>query len=237
MKNKIIALVLCSVLLFASLAIGTAATEKDIFTLSNMPEGATFEMIEYPLKDISSEYIEEMFDGVFYDASLYGAYKASLSDADGLAIAFTESMALTINIGEGQADTEVFVFHVKENTGDAYAAVPTKRNGADLVISGKDFAAISGDIIVVMTSNKSLMTGPEYTWVPAAICAGVAVIAITVSVLVVKKKSSKQTITDKKQKSTPRGVLFLFSFSYDPMNKKVVQMHSASEPLCVSKII
>lgn len=196
MKNKIIAFALSAVLLFAALAVGAAAAGKDTFTLSNMPEGATFEMTEYPLKDISREYIEEMFDGVFYDASLYGAYKASLSDADGLDVAFTESMALTINIGEGQADTEVFVFCVDEGTGNAYAPVPAERNGADLVISGKDFAAISGDIIVVMTSNKSLMTGPEYIWVPAAICAGVAVIAITVSVLVVKKKSSKQTITD-----------------------------------------
>lgn len=196
MKNKITSILLSAVLLFAFLTLGVAAAEKDTFSLSNKPEGAAFEMTEYPLKDISSEYIETMFDGVFYDASLYGAYKAALTDADGLAIAFTDDMSLTINIGEDHYDTEVFVFSVDEGTGNASAIVAGERNGADLVISGKDFAAMSGDIIVVMTSNKSLMASPEYTWIPAVICAGVAVIAITVSVLVVKKKSSKATITD-----------------------------------------
>jgi len=105
-------------------------------------------------------------------------------------------MVLTINIGEDRYDTEVFVFSVDEGTGNASLVVSSERDGADLVISGKEFAAMSDDIIVVMTSNKSLMTGPEYTWIPAVVCACVAVIAITVSVLVVKKKSSKETITD-----------------------------------------
>ena len=196
MKNKITALVLCAVLLFAFLALGVAATENDTFTLSNTPEGAAFEMAKYPLKEISKNYIDDMFDGVFYDASLYGAYKATLTDADGLPLAFTEDMALTINIGEDRYDTEVFVFSVDEGTGNASLVVSSERDGADLVISGKEFAAMSDDIIVVMTSNKSLMTGPEYTWIPAVVCACVAVIAITVSVLVVKKKSSKETITD-----------------------------------------
>jgi len=196
MKNKITALVLCAVLLFAFLALGVAATENNTFTLSNTPEGAAFEMAKYPLKEISKNYIDDMFDGVFYDASLYGAYKATLTDADGLPLAFTEDMVLTINIGEDRYDTEVFVFSVDEGTGNASLVVSSERDGADLVISGKEFAAMSDDIIVVMTSNKSLMTGPEYTWIPAVVCACVAVIAITVSVLVVKKKSSKETITD-----------------------------------------
>ena len=167
-----------------------------MFKISIAPEGAVFEATEYELKEESKAYIDEMFDGVFYDATFYGAYKASLTDAEGLGIAFTEDMSIIVNIGDELYNTEIFVFSINESTGAASAIVAATRVDADLIIAGDDFAAISGDIIVVMTSNKSLMVGPEYTIIPAVICAGVAVIAIVVSVLVVKKKSSKETITN-----------------------------------------
>ncbi len=198
MKNKIIAFLLSATLLLASLAIGVGAAElkSEVFTLTT-DENVTFEMKKYDLPEESEKHINDMFDKLLYDATVYGAYTASLTDADGLSVAFTnENMDVAVNIGEDLYDTEIFVFSINENTGIASPVVKSERNGANLIIKAEDFAPISGNIIVVMTSNKSLMTGPEYTVIPAIICAGVAVIAITVSVLVVKKKSSKETITD-----------------------------------------
>lgn len=198
MKSKIIALLLSAALIFTCLTVGTYAAElkSEVFTLTTTEENLTFEMKKYDLPDESRNFINTMFDKTLYDATVYDAYKASLSDADGLAVAFTEDMDVTINIGDSYFDTEIFVFAVNENSGIASGILAATRNGADLTIEGEAFKPVSGDIIVVMTSNKSLMTGPEYTLIPAIICAGVAVIAITVSVLVVKKKSSKETITD-----------------------------------------
>jgi hypothetical protein len=196
MKNKITSLLLSAVLLLAFLALGVSATEANVIKLANTPEGAVFEITEYALKEESKAYIDEMFDGVIYDASVYGAYKASLTDADGLGIAFTEDMNVIVNIGDDRYNTEIFVFSIDETTGVASAIVASERDGADLIIKGEDFATISGDIIVVMTSNKNLMAGPEYTIVPAVICACVAVVAVVVSVLVVKKKLSKEVITN-----------------------------------------
>lgn len=198
MKNKIIALLLSATLLFMCLATGASAVSltSEVFTLNTTNENLTFEMKKYDLPEESENHINGMFDKTLYDATIYGAYKASLTDADGLSVAFTDSMDVAVNIGEDLYDTEIFVFSINESTGVASTVIECERNGANLIIKGKDFAAMSGDIIVVMTSNKSLMTGPEYTIIPAIICAGVAVIAITVSVLVVKKKSSKETITD-----------------------------------------
>jgi hypothetical protein len=196
MKNKIIVFMLSAMILLASLAIGVGAAnlKSDVFTLT-ADETLIFEMKKCELPTESADYINSMFDKTFYDATIYGAYNASLSDADGLAVAFTNGMDVSINIGEDLYDTEVFVFAIDKNSGKASPVLKSERDGANLIIKGEDFAPISDDIIVVMTSNQSLMTGPEYTYIPAAVCAGVAVIAITVSVLVVKKKSSKETIT------------------------------------------
>ena len=196
MKNKITSLLLSAALLLAFLALGVSAAEANVLKLANTPEGAVFEITEYVLKEESKAYIDEMFDGVIYDASVYGAYKTSLTDADGLGIAFTEDMKVIVNIGDDRYNTEIFVFSINETTGAASAIIASERDGADLIIKGEDFAAISGDIIVVMTSNKNLMAGPEYTIVPAVICACVAVVAVAVSVLVVKKKLSKEIITN-----------------------------------------
>jgi hypothetical protein len=197
MKNKIIAFLLSATLILVCLATGASAAShtSEVFTLT-ADEGLIFEMKKYDLPAESKDHINNMFDKTVYDATVFDAYKASLTDADGLSVAFTSDMDVAVNIGEDLFDTEIFVFSISENSGIASAVLKSERDGANLIIKGEDFAPVSDDIIVVMTSNKSLMTGPEYTVIPAAVCAGVAVIAITVSVIVVKKKSSKETITD-----------------------------------------
>lgn len=199
MKNKITAIIISAALLLASLTLAVfadgATLSSDVFTLKNVAENTTFTMAKEELKDESLLFIDDMFDTKFYNASLYGAYTASLVDADGLAVGFTEEMDVTVNIGDEYFDTEIFVFSIDKVSGVASPVVNATRDGANLTISGKDFAAMSDDIIVVMTSNKSLMTGPEYTIIPAAVCAGVALVAIIVSVVVVKKKAGRETIT------------------------------------------
>jgi len=195
MKNKIIALLLSAALLLAGLATCVSATgEKltsDIFSTVSTAENMSFEMTEYALVDEAKEYINTMFDKFANNASFYGAYKASLK-VDNEDVPFTENMDVTVNIGEEYSETEIFVFAINESSGVATGKISCVRKGANFTISGEDFSAISGDIIVIMTG----VTEPIYTIVPAAICAGVALIAIIASVLVVKKKSSKETITD-----------------------------------------
>ena len=202
MKNKIIVFMLSAMILLASLAIGvyadevksevftlTTSIDKLTFELTTTKENSTFAVEKYNLLDDSKTYIDTMFDKTFYDAEVYGAYTVSPTDSADLSVTFT------IKLNDILYDTEVFVFAIDKNSGKATPVLKSERDGANLIIKGEDFAPVSDDIIVVMTSNQSLMTGPEYTYIPAAVCAGVAVIAITVSVLVVKKKSSKETIT------------------------------------------
>ena len=194
MKNKIIALILSAALLLACFTLGvSAAGEKltsGVFSTSSVQENTEFEMATCSLPDEAKEYINEMFDKFAYDASFYGAYKASLK-VDGVDAAFSGDMDVTINIGD-YPQTEIFIFAVNEGTGVPTARIDCVRDGSNFTVDGEAFSAVSGDIIVVMTG----VTAPIYTIVPAVICACVALIAIITSVLVVKKKSSKETITD-----------------------------------------
>jgi hypothetical protein len=199
MKNKILALILSAVLLLASFTLSIYASEDDIFSISGASETVTLEMKEISLHEETKKYINDnLFDGLFYDASIYGAYTASLKDGN-ISAEFTSDMSITINIGDEHSDTEVFVFGLipnpEKNSFSPTRIIEGERDGANLVINGEDFAEISDVTIVVMTSNKPLMTGPEFTWIPAAVCGGVALLAIVISIVLVKKKNKRNVIT------------------------------------------
>ena len=199
MKNKIIALIISAVLLLASLAVCVSATEGITFSITGAPENSTFEMVEITLSDAAKNDINERFDAFAGDASFYGAYKPSLKDSEGLSFYFTEEMDVTISIGEEFTDTEIFLFYIHtigaDGSGTPSAEIKCVRNGSDFTVSGEDFKAMTANpdnIVVVMTRAIS----PMHTIVPAVICASVALIAIIASVVVVKKKASRDNITD-----------------------------------------
>jgi hypothetical protein len=195
MKNKIIALIISATLLLASLTVGVFAAgetlKSGVFSLNGASEGTYFAMSRVELPSESVEFIETMFDKFAYDANLYGAYKASLTK-DGDAVSFTDDMSVTITLASSYDESEIFLFNINEGNGASSARIDGTREGNKLTISGKDFASLSDGIIVVMTAS----TAPEYTIVPAVICAGIALVSIIVSVVVVRKKDSKESITD-----------------------------------------
>ncbi len=199
MKNKILALILSAVLLLASFTLSIYASEDDIFSISGANENVTLTIEKLSLSEETKKYInDKLFDGLFYDASIYDAYTASLKDGN-ISAEFTSDMSITITIGEEFYDTEVFVFGMipnpETNTAKPTPIIEGKRDGANLIINGEDFAELSDTIIVVMTSNKPLMTGPEFTWIPAVVCGGVALLAIVISIVLVKKKNKRNVIT------------------------------------------
>lgn len=195
MKNKILALVISAFLLIAVLTANVFAAgetlKSGIFSLTGASEGASFQMSALTLPDESVEYIETVFDKFAFEAEFVGAYTASLTVA-GEPASFTNDMTLTLTLGSQYNEAEVFLVGINAGNGSVSAKVDCVRNGSEVTVSGEKFAAISGDIIVVMAST----TAQSYIVVPAAICAGVAVIAIIVSVVIVKKKASKEGITD-----------------------------------------
>lgn len=200
MKNKITAIIICAALLLSCLTLGVFATgapltlTSGIFTLETAAENAEFSMADAGLVEITTEHFDKCFDSGKYDASYYGAYRASLL-VDGISAAFTEAMDVTITLGEEYAEKEIFVFYITD-AGTASPKVNAVQNGASLTVDGKDFAAMSGNIIVVMTSNQSINAEPASPVIPAVICAAVALVAIVASVLVVKKKSTSGSIVE-----------------------------------------
>lgn len=201
MKNKIIVLIISAALLLACLPLAVFAEGEtlysDPFKITSPQENTTFRMREIDLSEISNtpekskKYINEMFDTLGYDASFYGAYKASLF-IDNNEVPFTDDIDVTINIGDEYTETDVFIFSIDPRTGIASAKAPCEKDGTNFTVSGEDFADMSDDIIIVMTG----VTASKYTVIPAVICASVALIAIIASVMLVKRKASKETITE-----------------------------------------
>ena len=195
MKNKVLALVISAFLLIAVLTANVFAAgetlKSGIFSLTGASEGTSFQMSTLTLPDESVEYLEDAFDKFALDSEFVGAYTASLT-AEGAPASFTKDMTLTITLGSQYNEAEIFLVGINTGNGSVSTKINCVRNGSEVTVPTEDFAAISGDIIVVMAST----TSPGYTVVPAAICAGVAVIAIIVSVVIVKKKASKEGITD-----------------------------------------
>ncbi|MBQ9746602.1 MAG: hypothetical protein IJW21_07235 [Clostridia bacterium] len=200
MKNKITALIICAAMLFAILTLGVCATgaplslTSGIFTIINTTENTEFSMADAELSQVTTDYFDTSFDSGKYDATYYGAYRASLL-VDGIAAAFTGNMDVTLTLGDEYAEKEIFVFYIT-NEGTASPKVEAVQEGASLTISGEDFAAMSGNIIVVMTSNQSVNAEPASPIVPAVICAAVALVAIVASVIVVKKKNTGSSIIE-----------------------------------------
>ena len=201
MKNKIIAFAVSTALLLASLSLFAFATgaplsvSSGVFTLETTAENLEFTMADAGLAEVTTNYFDTAFDSNGCDASYYGAYRASLSDADGLALPFTSEMKVRISLGEEYAEKEIFVFYITDAL-TASEKVDAVSNAASITISGEDFAAMSNNIIVVMTSTKSAPAEPASPIVPAVICASVALVAIVASVMVVKNKNGKNSIVD-----------------------------------------
>ena len=193
MKNKIIAFAVSTALLLASLSLFAFATgaplsvSSGVFTLETTAENLEFTMADAGLAEVTTNYFDTAFDSDGCDASL--------SDADGLALPFTSEMKVLISLGEEYAEKEIFVFYITD-AGTASEKVDAVSNAASITISGEDFAAMSNNIIVVMTSTKSAPAEPASPIVPAVICASVALVAIVASVMVVKNKNGKNSIVD-----------------------------------------
>lgn len=191
MKNRIITYIISALLIFTCFATNSFAEDKSsIFTVENT-DGYKTEFIAEPLEEVTVNFFNECFDKGSYNAEFYGAYRASITEND-IPVAFTDNMNVTINLGEEYAEKEIFVFYITNGTVSEF--VDGVREGSSFTISGKDFSAISNNIIVVMTSNKNAMTGIGYTVIPAVICAGVALVAIVGSVFVIKNKSKHENI-------------------------------------------
>ncbi|MBQ8404035.1 MAG: hypothetical protein IJX55_06380 [Clostridia bacterium] len=199
--KKIICILLSALLLctgFAMSAFAVTAYPSTVggntFKLNTNSESAIiFEMTDANLEDITIDYFNKIaFDTNKYDATYYGAYRASLT-VDGEAGDFTEEMTVSFGMNENCADKEIFVFYVTPEI-TISEKVPFTREGTTITIKGEDFEKMADRIIVVMTGEKiAPSTSPL---IPAAICVGVALIAIAISIIVVKRKKANAGIIE-----------------------------------------
>jgi hypothetical protein len=164
------------------------------FNLNTTSESAIlFEMTDANLEDITIDYFNEIaFDTNKYDATFYGAYRASLT-VDGEAGDFTEEMTVSFGMNENCVNKEIFVFYVTPEI-TISEKVSITREGTLITISGEDFEKMADRIIVVMTGEEiAPSTSPA---IPALICVGVALIAIAVSIIVIKRKKDNAGIVE-----------------------------------------
>ncbi len=200
--KKIICILLSALLLCTSFAISAFAATSysstvggNTFKLNTTSESEiVFEMTDANLEDITIDYFNKIaFDTNRYDATYYGAYRASLT-VDGQAdAAFSEEMSVSFGMNENCADKEIFVFYVTPEI-TISEKVPFTREGTTITISGDDFEKMADRIIVVMTGEEiAPSTSPI---IPAAICVGVAIVAIVISIIVVKRKKANAGIVE-----------------------------------------
>lgn len=196
MKNKIISIAICAALLLSCFAMcvcaeGGSTYSSGIFTLTTPAantENVTFTMTDAGLSQITVDYFNTAFDNGDYDATFYGAFRASLS-VDGADTAFTNDMSVTAKLGDAYANNEIFIFYITDSS-TASDCVSLTRSAGNAAINGADFEAMSDNIIVVMTSNQPLAVNTVSPLVPTCICVGVAIVAIAVTVILVKRKNA-----------------------------------------------
>ena len=197
MKNKIISIAICAALLLSCFAMCISADDKTsygsgIFTLSATSENMTFTMTDAGLSQITVDYFNTAFDNGDYDATFYGAFKASLS-VDGADTTFTSDMSVTAKLGDAYANNEIFIFYITDSS-TASDCVTLARNAGNATINGSDFETMSNNIIVIMTSNQPLAANTASPVIPACICAGIALVAIAVTIIFVKRKNGTDSI-------------------------------------------
>lgn len=199
--KKIICILLSALLLCTGFAMSVFAVTSypssvggNTFNLNTTSESAIlFEMTDANLEDITIDYFNEIaFDTNKYDATFYGAYRASLT-VDGEAGDFTEEMTVSFGMNENCVNKEIFVFYVTPEI-TISEKVSITREGTLITISGEDFEKMADRIIVVMTGEEiAPSTSPA---IPALICVGVALIAIAVSIIVIKRKKDNAGIVE-----------------------------------------
>ncbi|MBQ7291047.1 MAG: hypothetical protein IJW76_04900 [Clostridia bacterium] len=199
--KKIICVFLSALLICTSFAISTfalttypSAVGGNTFKLNTDSESdIVFEMTDANLEDITIDYFNKIaFDTNKYDATYYGAYRASLT-VDGEAGDFTDEMTISFGMNENCADKEIFVFYVTPEI-TISEKVPFTREGTTITINGNDFEKMADRIIVVMTGEE--IAPPASPLIPALICVCVALVAIAVSIIVVKKKKANAGIVE-----------------------------------------
>ena len=199
--KKIICILLSALLLCTGFAMSAFAVTSypssvggNTFNLNTTSESTIlFEMTDANLEDITIDYFNEIaFDTNKYDATFYGAYRASLT-IDGEAGDFTEEMTVSFGMNENCVNKEIFVFYVTPEI-TISEKVSITREGTLITINGEDFEKMADRIIVVMTGEEiAPSTSPA---IPALICVGVALIAIAVSIIVIKRKKDNAGIVE-----------------------------------------
>lgn len=197
MKNKIISIAICAALLFSCFAVcafaaGGVSNSSGIFTLTSAQENLSFNVTDAELSQVTVDYFNTAFDNGDYDATFYGAFRASLS-VDGADTAFTNDMNVTAKLGDAYANNEIFVFYITDSS-TASDCLDLARDAGNVTIKGADFEAMSDNIIVIMTSNQPFAANKVSPVVPSCICAGVALVAIAVTVVLVKRKNDTDNI-------------------------------------------
>ncbi len=201
--KKIICVLLSALLLCAGFATSvfaaatyTSTVGEATFTLGAAPESEfVFAMTDANLEDITKDFFnKDAFDTKTYDATYYGAYRASLTSG-GENADFSADMTVSIALNESCTGKEVFLFYVTPEITISEKVYPFTREGNTVTIKGEDFEKMADRIIVVMIGEE-IEPPATSPLIPALVCAAVALVAIAVTIIVVQRKKAADSIVE-----------------------------------------